>query len=66
MALAEVFITSSGVPVRIMDDCYAGISAEELQRRRARVREIMDRIAYKKALADAQAAEVGGGTVAQA
>ena len=45
MALVREFVTKLGVTVRIMDDCYAGISAEELARRRRQISDAINRIA---------------------
>lgn len=39
MAIVREIITSNGVHVRIHDDCYAGVSEEELARRKRRLAE---------------------------
>lgn len=45
MALVREFTSKLGVTVRIMDDDYAGISAEELARRRRQISDAINRIA---------------------
>ena len=58
MALVREFITKLGVTVRIMDDDYAGISAEELARRRQEISDAINRIAdNNQRRADRAAAE---------
>lgn len=39
MAIVKDYIAPNGVRVRVDDDCYAGISAEELARRKREVSE---------------------------
>lgn len=66
MACVREFTSKLGVKVRIMDDCYAGISAEELKRRRQHISDVINRIAdniqHRADLAAAAAAEEGGDT----
>lgn len=57
MACVRTYITSEGVTVRIMDDCYANCTPEELDARRREVRRVLDWIALNKARRDAERAE---------
>ena len=44
MALVRELVTSNGVHVEIHDDCYAGVSAEELERRKRHMYETIARV----------------------
>lgn len=44
MAVVREYVTPNGVHVRIHDDCYAGISEEELARRKQRISETILRV----------------------
>lgn len=59
MALVREIVTSNGATVRLMDDCCADVSAEEMRRRKQEMRRVLDRIARNAAL---RAAESGEGT----
>ena len=60
MAVVAEFKTALGVTVRIRDDCYAGISAEELARRRQQISDVINRIADNaQRRADRAAAQKG-------
>ena len=61
MALVREYKTRLGVTVRIMDDDYAGISAEELARRRRQISDAINRIADNaQRRADLAAQQKGG------
>ena len=61
MALVREYKTRLGVTVRIMDDDYAGISAEELARRRRQISDAINRLADNaQRRADLAAQQKGG------
>ena len=46
MAIVREITAPNGVRMRVHDDCYAGISAEELARRKRQISEAILRIDY--------------------
>lgn len=57
MALVRELVTSNGVHVKIFDDCYAGISAEELERRKRKLSETILRVDRNIQLREMKAAQ---------
>ena len=57
MALVREYTASNGAHVEIYDDCYAGISEEELQRRYRQISETILRVDRNIQLRELKAAQ---------
>ena len=57
MALVREMVTSNGVHVKIFDDCYAGISKEELERRKREIAEAIARVDINHQMRQLKAAQ---------